>query len=620
MSKGSFVIRIGGESGEGIVTIGEVFVRIAAFSGLEVFTFRTFPAEIMGGHVMYQARIGRERVLSQGDQMDVLVAMNQEGYENHIQELRPGGALVHDSDVFVPPESAKFLQYAVPVTRLSKELNFARGKNLIMVGALGQLFGLPLDKSEQMVERRLGKYKTLLPLNLESLRLGRKYVQEHYPDRPPYYLEPPEGKAEERLVMTGNQATALGALASGCRFYAGYPITPATSIMEFLSQEMTHLGGTLVQAEDEIAAITMAIGASFGGTKAMTATSGPGLALMIEAIGHASMTETPVVVVDVQRAGPSTGMPTKMAQGDLFMALYAANDEAPRFVIAPDSVEDCFYQMVNAFNLAEKYQMPVIVLTDQAMSERVETIRPIDLRKIKVIDRLKPQLDGGDGGNSYMRYALTEDGVSPMAIPGMRGGHYVAEGLEHNERGAPNYTPEMHRAMTEKRYRKVESARRELRGWDVVDEWGDRGAEIGIIGWGSTKGTVREAMARAMQEGIRVGALFPEMLLPMPDEEIRTFLANKRAVIVPELNYRGMFGDVIAHRYNVKVRHVNKYDGLPFKAQDIYDAIVDAADDLVSGVLGCWTPCGGYRSPSKEHYLEHGEGTGDVFILRAGGK
>ncbi len=306
--------------------------------------------------------------------------------------------------------------------------------------------------------------------------------------------------------MTGNQATALGALAAGCRFYAGYPITPATSIMEFLSHEMPQMGGVLVQAEDEIAAITMAMGASFGGTKAMTATSGPGLALMIEAIGHASMTETPVVVVDVQRAGPSTGMPTKTAQGDLFMALYAANDEAPRFVIAPDSVEDCFYQMVNAFNLAEKYQLPVIVLTDQAMSERVETIRPLDLGRVQVVDRLKPDLAGLDRENGYKRYALTEDGVSPMAIPGMRGGHYVAEGLEHNERGAPNYTPEMHTAMMEKRYRKVESARRELRNWNVVDEWGDPGAEIGIIGWGSTKGTVREAMARAMQEGVRVAA------------------------------------------------------------------------------------------------------------------
>jgi len=614
MSKESFVIRMGGESGEGIVTIGEVFVRIAAFSGLEVFSFQTFPAEIMGGHVMYQARLGRERVLSQGDQMDVLVAMNQEGYTQHIAELRPGGCLVYDNEVFEPPASPDYLRYVVPVTQLSKELNFLRGKNLIMVGALGQLFGLPLDRSEQMVERELGKYTSLLPLNLDSLRLGRRYAQEHYPERPPYYLEPPEEVTEERWIMTGNQATALGALAAGCRFYAGYPITPATSIMEFLAKEMPPMGGTLIQAEDEISAVTMAIGASFGGVKAMTATSGPGLSLMIEAIGHASMTETPLVIVDVQRAGPSTGMPTKTAQSDLFMALYAANDEAPRFVIAPDSVEDCFYQMVNAFNLAEKYQLPVLVLTDQAMSERIETIRPIDLSRFQIFERAKPQLDGHNG---YRRYALTESGISPMALPGMHGGHYVAEGLEHDERGAPNYTPDMHRAMMEKRFRKVETARQELSRWNMVDEWGDPGAEIGVIGWGSTKGTVREAMARAMQEGVRVGAIYPAMLLPMPDEEIRAFLSNKRAVIVPELNFRGMLGNVIAHRYTVQVRHVTKYDGLPFKVQDIYAAIMEAADDLVAGVLGCWTPCDGFRSPSKEHYIRHAEGAEDVFLMRA---
>lgn len=610
MTQESFVIRIGGESGEGIVTIGDLFVRIAAFSGLEVFSFQTFPAEILGGHVMYQARIGRERVLSQGDQMDVLVAMNQEGFDKHIAELRPGGCLVYDSDVFTPPASPDYLLYAIPVTQLSRDLNFARGKNLIMVGALGQLFGLPLDRSEQMVERRLGKYKSLLPSNLASLRAGRRYVQEHYPERPPFYLEPPEGETEDRWVMTGNQATALGALAAGCRFYAGYPITPATSIMEFLAKELPAVGGTLIQAEDEISAITMAIGASYGGVKAMTATSGPGLALMIEALGHASMTEIPLVVVDVQRAGPSTGMPTKTAQGDLFMALYAANDEAPRFVIAPDSVQDCFYQMVNAFNLAEKYQMPVIVLSDQAMSERVETIPPIDLNRLPILERLKPQ----PGQNGYRRYALTEDGISPMAIPGTPGGHYVAEGLEHDERGAPNYAPETHRAMTEKRFRKVEAARRELSHWQVVDEWGDPGAEIGILGWGSTKGTVREAMALAMKQGVRVAALYPAMLLPMPDREIRAFLANKRVIIVPELNYRGMFGDVIAHRYNVEVRHVTKYDGLPFKVSDVHQAIMQAADDLVAGVLGCWTPCEGRPSPSKIHYIRQGEGTDDATL------
>ncbi len=588
MAVNDLVIRIGGESGEGIVTIGEILVRIAAFSGLEVFTFRTFPAEIKGGHVMFQARIADKPVLSQGDACDLLVAMNQEGCDKHHQDLRRGGMLVYDPEVSVPCVDANSHHlYAIPVAELARKTGFARGKNLIMVGALVQLLGLPVDRAEGMVRRQLGRYGELLPKNLESLHVGIQYVKEHYPERPPSYLVPPAEETEDRLVLTGNEAIALGALAAGCRFYAGYPITPATDIMEFLAPLLPKVGGTLIQAEDEIAAINMAIGASFAGCKAMTATSGPGLSLMIEALGHASMTETPVVIVDVQRAGPSTGMPTKTAQGDLFLALYASNDEAPRFVIAPASVEDCFYDTVKAFNLAECYQMPVIILSDQAMAPRVETVPPFRLDRLTVLDRLTPQVSG-EGDGRYKRYAITETGVSPMAIPGTPGTYYTAEGLEHLESGVPDYSPETHRAMMEKRYRKVETARADLRTWDVVNQWGDPEAEIGILGWGSTQGAVREAMARVEQQGVRVAALFPKLILPMPDVEIRQFLKGKWAIIVPELNYTGQFAKVIEHRYNVEVIRFNKYEGLPFTAGEIEQKILEVADSLVPRVLSTW--------------------------------
>ncbi len=591
----SLVIRMGGESGEGIVTIGEVLVRIAARSGLEVFTFRTYPAEIMGGHVVYQARIGEERVLSDGDEMDALVALNEEGYEKHIGELRPGGTLIYDNSAVQPPEGDQS-RYAIPVSDLSKTLEFTRGKNLIMVGALVSLFGLPMQRAQEVVTARLGKYKSLLPKNLESLARGYDYVQEHYADRLPPQLQAPEGETPERLVMTGNQAAALGALAAGCRFYSGYPITPATSLMEFMAQNMPSLGGKVIQTEDEIAAITMAIGASFAGAKAMTATSGPGLALMIEALGHASMVETPLVIVDVQRAGPSTGMPTKTAQADLFMALYAGNDEAPRFVLAPDSVEDCFYQMINAFNLAEAYQMPVLVLSDQAMSARVETIPDIDLSSIKLTDRLKPEPGEHD---DFKRYELTESGVSPMSLPGMPGLFYTAEGLEHNEKGAPNYSPEMHKAMTDKRHRKVDSARLVIQRMPVSDRWGDSQAKIGIMGWGSSKGAVSEAMERIAANNIRVEAFYTRSLIPMPDGLIRAFLEGKEAIIVPELNYRGMFANVLEHRYSreivengIEIVHLPKYDGLPFRPVDICQAVKRVAVKLMGGVIRDWdTTC-----------------------------
>jgi 2-oxoglutarate ferredoxin oxidoreductase subunit alpha len=580
------VIRIGGESGEGIVTIGEIFVRIAAFSGLEVYTFRTFPAEILGGHVTFQARISDKPVLSQGDEIDVLVSLNQEGYDKHIDELRPGGVVLYDSTTAAVDHRAEsHTVYPIPVDELARSIDFLRGRNLVMIGAMVQLFGLALDKAEQMVHRRLGRFKDLLPKNLEALDLGYNYARDNFSKRPPVYLEPPADRTEEGLVMTGNQALALGAIAAGCRVYAGYPITPATDIMEFLARELPKVGGVVVQAEDEISAINMCIGASFAGVRAMTATSGPGLSLMIEALGLASMTEVPLVVVNVQRAGPATGMPTKTAQGDLYLAFYGGNDEPPRFVVAPSSVEDCFYQIINAFNLAERYQMPVIVLSDQSLAPRVETCPRFRLDKIELFEREIAQLDG-DG--TYERYADTETGVSPMSLPGMPGGHYTAEGLEHNEKGNPNYTPEMHRIMTEKRWRKVDTARQQLALWpEVVETWGDEDAAIAIMAWGSTLGPVQEAMARAQAAGYKVAALFPKVLFPMPDIRIRRFMRGRRAIIIPELNHLGQFARVVQHRYsrelirdNVEVISLTKFEGLPFRPVEIFEKIVEVSQSL----------------------------------------
>jgi len=586
MPVNDLVMRIGGESGEGIVTIGEIFVRIAAFSGLEVYTFRTFPAEIMGGHVIFQARIADHPVLSQGDDIDVLVALNQEGYDNHIAEVKPGGVVIYDSNSATPrQDDVEHVLCPIPVSDLARSMSFMRGTNLVMIGALVKLMNLPLERAEQMVERRLGRFKDLLPKNLEALRLGYKYAAEQSCQRLPVYLEPPSGETEEKLVIAGNQALAIGALAAGCRFYAGYPITPATDIMEFLAKELPKVGGAVVQAEDEIAAINMIIGASFAGAPAMTATSGPGLSLMVEALGLASMAEVPIVVVDVQRAGPATGMPTKTAQGDLYLAFYAGNDEPPRFVIAPSSVEDCFYQIINAFNLAERFQMPVIVLSDQALAPRVETCRPFKLDGLHISRRVLAQLSAGD---DYQRYQLTDTGISPMALPGMRGGQYTAEGLEHNEKGNPDYSPETHTAMMNKRWSKVETARREMLGLEnAVEQWGDDDAAIGIMGWGSSLGPVKEAMARAQAEGYRVAALFPKVLFPMPDARIRNFIAGRRAIIIPELNLLGQFARVVEHRYThelvrdkVDVISLNKYQGLPFRPVEIYEKIVHVADLL----------------------------------------
>jgi 2-oxoglutarate/2-oxoacid ferredoxin oxidoreductase subunit alpha len=580
------VIRIGGESGEGIVTIGEVFVRIAAFSGLEVYTFRTFPAEILGGHVIFQARVADHPVLSQGDDINVLVSLNQEGYDNHIGELQPGGVVIYDSTDTTPSrESGNHLLFPIPLSQLAHNIDFPRGANLVMIGAMVQLMGLSASRAEQIVKRRLGRYPDLLPKNLEALAAGYSYAQRTFPERPPAHLVPPEGETEDRLVMTGSQALAIGAIAAGCRFFAGYPITPATDLMEFMAGELPRLGGSLVQAEDEIAAINMIIGASFAGTPSMTATSGPGLSLMIEALGLASMAEVPTVVVDVQRAGPATGMPTKTAQGDLYLAFYAGADEPPRFVIAPSSVEDCFYQTINAFNLAELYQMPVIILSDQVLAPRVETCPLFNLDTIRLWKRHAAELKEG---TPFERYKITHSGVSAITTPGTPGGQYTAEGLEHNEQGHPDYAPQMHKAMTEKRWHKVDAARHHVFGLaNAVEEWGDQDAAIGILGWGSALGPVKEAMARAQAAGYRVAALFPKILFPMPDVRIRRFIRWRRALIIPELNSLGQFARVIEHRYthelvrdSIDVISLNKYEGLPFRPAEIFDKIKEVTELL----------------------------------------
>ncbi len=586
-----FVIRIGGDSAAGgIVTTGEIFARIAAHAGLEVYTTRTIPAEIKGGHVMFQLRVADHPVHSQGDELDLLIAYDQESYKRYLDLLKkPDGILVYNSNDLQSPAGVT-RAFGLPLNDLARQIDFMRGRNIIAIGALVKLFDLPYELAAEVVRKQLGRKKEMLEQNLNALQAGYKYVEENISPTAMFHLPVARQGADERLALSGNQALSLGALAANCRFYAGYPITPATDIMEFLAAEFPKCGGTLVQAEDEIAAIAMAIGAGFAGQRAMTATSGPGLALMIELLGHAAMTETPVVIVDVQRGGPSTGLPTKVSQGDLRMAAFAGNDDAPRFVVAPISVEDCFYQMPHAFNLAEKHQSPVLFLSDQDMSVRVQTIAPFDLSRVVIEPRLvweageetRKQVDEETRKqvDRYLRYAVTPGGVSPMSLPGMKGGQYTAEGLEHLESGAPDFEPGQHVKMTHKRFRKLASALDDIEAWGMFEEWGDADAALGIVGWGSTSGPVREAMARAQAEGIKVAAFYPKALWPLPARSLQAFLHKRARILVPEMNYTGQFAGMLRARMqeyglDIPIVRLNKYDGTPFTTREVYDKIVE---------------------------------------------
>lgn len=380
------------------------------------------------------------------------------------------------------------------------------------------------------------------------------------------------------MVISGNEAIALGALAAGVDFFAGYPITPATEIMEYLAKLMPLQGGVWVQSEDEIAAIGMALGASYAGKRAMTATSGPGLSLMNEMIGLASLAEIPLVIVDVQRAGPSTGMPTKTEQADLQQALYGTHGDAPRVVIAPADVEDCFNVAADAFCIAEEYQIPVIILSDQFIGQRKESVPRLDPGRVRTCDRRLPDERELE---DYRRYTLTDSGISPMSIPGLANGEYTAAGLEHDERGLPVSTTEMHEEMNAKRFRKLEALRRD---WKYTRRYGPPDAEIGIIGWGSTKGAIKEAVQWAEAEGRRVTGLVPQLIYPLPYQDMDSFLKPLKKVVVVEMSYSAQFLKYLRANFKLPddVVLLKRSGGRPFTAEEVYEKIESEVSSGVS--------------------------------------
>ncbi len=587
-------IRIGGESGEGTISGGDILALAAARWGYHVYTFRTFPAEILGGPCLFQVRISDHPVKSMGDFADVLVCLNQEAYDRNISDLRHGGVLIYDPSDF-RPDTGDYITYAVPFSELArKEVQLYQTKNMVMLGAISGLFGPPLEAITQVVESRLSKSRKSNPIlmekNMLALEIARKYVTGQLSKHDPYHLGTVE-KAD-RVVLNGNQAVIAGALAAHCGFFAGYPITPASDIMEGLAKELPLVGGTFLQAEDEIAALAAVVGASFGGVRAMTATSGPGFSLMTELIGYASMAEIPVVIVDAQRAGPSTGMPTKMEQSDLSFALNAGHGDTPRMVVAPADVADCYRLMIEAFNMAERYQMPVIVLSDQSLTARVESVERSVFKPMEIQERIQFSANGANGAvtnghmvneqseavavgaeaeeHNYARYAYTASGISPTTIPGPGAFTYVATGLEHDEHGHPNYEPEDHTTMVEKRFRKLATAAEELPN---PQRYGDENATIGIIGWGSTEGAIQEAIDRARAKGYRVAALHLKILSPLPDRAIRDFIRSVKMVIVPECNFSGQLANLLGAKYGLQAIRVNKFGGIPFTAGEILRAI-----------------------------------------------
>ena len=575
------VIRIAGNSQDGIQAIGGFLARLAGRSEQEVMTFMTIPSTISGGPSIFQVRIGSGEVLSSGDEADVLLAFYQHSYDEHLHSLKKGGIVVYDQDHVEPNLEAKgtYHHIAVPISSRTVEaiggVGREKGKNVFALGLLARMFHLNVPKLETLItERFTGKDASVAQNAVTAFHAGYSFQLENVVEL--FRFLEGQKRAGRQVVMNGNEALAYGLIAAGVRFGAGYPITPWSDIMELLRRELPKYGGMFIQCEDEIASVSMAIGASYAGGVAVTGSSGPGVALKTEAIGWAVMAEVPLVVIDVQRGGPSTGMPTNVEQSDLNIAVFGGHGDSPRVVVAPTNVEDCFYTAIESVNIARKYGVPVILLTDQAIATRIEAFEEPDLKGI--CQDISPDLSPVAEHKPYD--LSTPDGVSRHVVPGTRianGKYPIVTGLEHDEMGHPTGSPRLHMAMTAKRRRKLQALAAELPSPDV---FGGPEGEVLLVGWGSTQGPIREAVGRARREGHSISALHLRYLNPLPEGLEKTF-TRFRHVFVVEMNDSGLYGYgqlglLLRARYcDARIEGINKTDGLTWKVREILDQVRD---------------------------------------------
>lgn len=559
--------------------MGAFLARLAGRSEQDVMTYMTIPSTISGGPSIFQVRIGTGEIVSSGDDADVLLAFYQHSYNDHISALRKGGVVLYDSDHVTPNAEweEQYRHVAVPIAGLTVEAigGTARdkGKNMYALGLVAKLFDLNVDKLRALItEKFQAKDESVLSNALDAFESGYAYSLGNLLQT--FKFADSRRRGAKQVVMNGNEALAYGLLAAGVRFGAGYPITPWSDIMELLRRELPKYGGMFQQCEDEIASVSMAIGASYAGGVAVTGSSGPGISLKTEAIGWAVMAEVPLVVIDVQRGGPSTGMPTNVEQSDLNIACNGGHGDSPRVVLAPSNVEDCFYMAIDAVNIARKYSVPVIVLTDQAIATRIEAFEEPDFQKVcqDISPDLTPVVD-------HKPYDLSApDGITRHVVPGTRiasGKYPIVTGLEHDEMGHPTGSPKLHTQMTVKRRRKLQALGAEL---PVPGVFGAPDGEVLLVGWGSTQGPIREAVMRARQEGRAVSSLHLKYLNPLPNGLEKIF-ARFRHVYVVEMNDAGLYGygqlgTLLRARYcDPRIEGINKTDGLTWKVREVLDQV-----------------------------------------------
>jgi 2-oxoglutarate/2-oxoacid ferredoxin oxidoreductase subunit alpha len=562
----SVSIALTGSGGTGVMTAGAMLLEAAARAGYYGLMSRSSGPQIRGGEAAALIRVADRPIEGHDDRFDLLLSVDWVNLERFAAEIPLDAAsiVIGDPGQGEPPAAmvaAAATRLDLPMKDIAKKIPGGR-PNMVALGYVASLVGLPAAAVAEAVRRTLGAESDRLPASLAAMEAGREAA----PGAACPHRLPPALPRQERWLITGNEAAGYGALRGGVRFVAAYPITPATEMLEWMSPALSELGGVLVQAEDELASINMAIGASYGGTPSLTATSGPGLSLMTEALGLAVAAEIPLVVVDVMRTGPSTGVPTKSEQSDLNIALYGMHGDAPHVVVAPNSVADCLATTEWAVHLAEAMQVPVLVLSDQSMGQTRITVDP-PAQTGAAARRLLAQADG----EPYRRYALTPSGISPMAIPGMAGLMYTADGLEHSERGTPSSQAKDHLAQLDKRQRKLTAV-------DVSPRWAEieGEGEIAIVTWGSCTGPAREAIARAGADGRAVKLVSLRLLAPAQPALLAAALAGVKRVLVVEQTHGGQFHRYLRaeHALAAEIRSLRRPGPLPLRPGEIHHELM----------------------------------------------
>ncbi|MEL7607819.1 MAG: 2-oxoacid:acceptor oxidoreductase subunit alpha [Sedimentibacter saalensis] len=548
-------ILVGGKAGQGMDTFAGLLEKILQRLGFNIYAHSDYMSRVRGGHNFFYIRFSDKELYSYSPDVDVVFALDEETVKNHNDKLKKDGIIIADSDI---AKDSNIIH--IPLNEITGKLKNAMVASTVGLGAILKYFGLPMDAAIEVIKDELSE--KVVEDNIAAIKEGYNLIDTKYNL---------ETKINEKILINGNQAAGVGAIAAGVKFYCGYPMTPSTGVLNYVAQHSDKYGIAVDQVEDEVAALNMALGASYAGVRAMTGSSGGGFALMVEALSLAGMIEVPIVVINVQRPGPATGFPTRTEQADLQFMIHAGHGEFPRMIMAFRDAEDAFYQTARAFNIAEKYQIPVLLMSDQYLADSIVSKEPFDFNKINIERHITNEIDTDE---KYRRYKLTEDGISPRILPGKIEGQVVlVDSDEHDEFGNITESDEIRIKMVNKRLKKFDGLRE-----DIEEPWfiGEEYPENLVVCWGSTYGAVKEAVSKLNAEGVSIGALVFGDIWPFPTKKLLELSKNAMKIIDVEQNATAQLDNLMRQEALIKsTDKILKYDGRPFSGEELYLKIME---------------------------------------------